>query len=727
MRDKWNIIPIKKDDKEPAIKWLDYITKRYPKNKLSNHKGNLAVICGKISNNLVIIDLDYRDNNKQYYKEIFGKFIKRFPRLARTYTEETPNGHHFFYYIKDDCPKRTLKQDTKKEKVLEKLNKQITTNFPYLLKGVDILGENGYSLIAPSSINGNKYKALNNLPVKSITRRTFDKILGFFLLDKPIKSYMRQPFVDILRGKIEIEEQALNAGKEEHVYWRYLYLEAYHFLHLDPEDIFPVLEQTQPEFDLKKTETQLRYVDFDDKPMRNDTLYEYFPDYKPKPVKKKKKTSDEEPVWLTIAHNLMDKFDIITMKDSGQLMIKKGNIYSFDTEDFYEALGTEIEHRTTKSYTYIKNNIIAYIKDMTLFDRNNFCYDKWIINFKNGYYDTTKNKFYPNEDFDDKIFCYEIPHEYKNGKKKCPAFKKAFDEWLGNNNNITIDDVFEMIGYTMTMNTNLKMAFFIFGGKNSGKSTFQNVLEYLIGEDNRSAISLQRLSKNEFGSHGLQFKILNMVGDMSAMEITDVSKFKVLTGGDRNVEAEVKGGNQYKFHNITKIWYNANTIPAIRESDDAFFSRWLLIHFPNYFPLQDKSTIKNLSDLICENEDEIQGIIAESLKGVKRLFKRGYFRLDIVNSSKHVWRSNAEPLYAFLYDNCKRDEDGSIIVSEFRSEFNKYLFKIGKRPLSSQKLTDYLEKFNIFKGRLNYVKDGKREYIYLGIKWKEKGGIDKWG
>jgi len=723
LRKEWNVIPIEKGSKKPLIKWKNYIEERFPREELKDC--NYAVICGKISNNLVVLDLDYRHDNKKHFRSIFSKFIEMFPKLARTYVEETPNGHHFFYYIKDDVPNRKLIQDTSKERALKTFQRTTVTNFPYLLKGVDILGENGYCLIAPSKTEDGEYKPLNDFEILTITRDTFNRIVEFFIADEPITSRMRKPFVDILNGTIEIEEQSALVGESEHVYWKYIFVEAWHNLKLQPEDLLPLLEKNQPNYNYRTTISQLNYINFDEQlPLTRESMKRYFPQYyeKKKRGKRKKNENSDDPLWLEIADYLKEKYDIITMKDTEEIMIRKGNIYTLNTEEFYDELGNLLKDEKVGSYTTTRNHIIKYIKDTTRFDRSKFCYEKWIINFKNGYYNVKENKFYDNKYFSDKTFCYEIPHEYKPGIYDCPIFKKVLREWLGKNSKITIDDVFEMMGYTMTMNTNLKSAFFIFGEKNSGKSTFQNILEHVIGENNRASISLQRLCKNEFGTHGLQFKILNMVGDMSDLKIDDVSIFKVLTGGDKNVEAEIKGGSHYQFRNIVKIWYNGNEIPQLQKDDDAFYSRWILINFPNYFPLDSKDTIKDLSDRICQNEMEIQGILHECIKGIKRLYKRGYFRKEIMENSKHIWKYKAEPIYAFLHDECVKDKDGTIPTTEFKERLNKYLFKLNKRPMSLHSITPQLERYNIFRIRET---TGDREYVYKGIKWKQKTIFEK--
>ena len=66
-----------------------------------------------------------------------------------------------------------------------------------------------------------------------------------------------------------------------------------------------------------------------------------------------------------------------------------------------------------KRYKSKREEIMTYIKDTSRFDRNTFCYDNWVINFSNGYYDIKKDEFISHND-SDKVFCYEIPHEFKS-------------------------------------------------------------------------------------------------------------------------------------------------------------------------------------------------------------------------------------------------------------------------------------------------------------------------
>lgn len=700
------------------IKWEDYQEKTFPRNKITSYGNiNYGVICGKTSNNLLIIDLDYKNNNSNHFERIYDKFLVDFPDLSNTLICKTPHGHHLYYYLDKPYP-RKMNQDTKKKAILKLLNKGKrnptmikATNFPESLSGVDFLG-GGYAVIPPSGYNGLKYRTINDNTILKIDQKALADILKFFLKDKPTKQQLRQPFFDLLTGKRDIKEISSITGMPEHVYWKYVYLEAYHRLDLLPEDIIPLLEKNQPEFELKKTELQLEHLNLSNKPMTSNKMVDYFPNFKPKTKNK----SASEPLYITIAKHLMEKYEFITMEDTDEIYVKRGNIHTKKLGAFKNDLAKEIEFHG-KNITYLSGNIFKYIKYTTQFDRKNFCYDHWIINFKNGYLNIIEDKFYSNDEYKDKLFCYEIPHNYNpDSEKECPEFIKLLNDWLPKNKNITPDDIFEMMGYTMTMNTDMKMAFFIHGPSHTGKTQFQTILEHIIGHQNRAAIPLQRLDKNEFGSDGLEFKILNMVGDMSDLSPKDTSTFKTLTGGDKWVGAEYKGGAKYEFRNVMKIWYNGNKLQRLEKDDNVFYGRWTLVPFLNVFEMYDENTIKNIGETICSNPDEVEGIINESVVGLKRLLERNYFRYKLMKNTKHVWRYDAEPLYAFIYDNCKFKGSDGIICSDFKRKYNKFLYKKGTRSVSSNALRDQLEKFGVYKER--HGTGNGREYFFQGFRWK---------
>lgn len=88
-----NLIPLKVKSKIPIVDWKAYQTKRYE----SPISGNYGVICGKISGDLFVIDLD----SPQLYP-LFEAFIDR------TLVVKTGKGYHFYFKALDGKLPKTV-------------------------------------------------------------------------------------------------------------------------------------------------------------------------------------------------------------------------------------------------------------------------------------------------------------------------------------------------------------------------------------------------------------------------------------------------------------------------------------------------------------------------------------------------------------------------------------------------------------------------------------------
>lgn len=141
-----NYFPLNEKSKDPKglIKWKIYQKTRFPfelRQKYFNllTKYNIAVICGEISNNLYIIDVDQHE-----FAELFEKMI------PETVTVQTSHGKHFYFFDKTtkDIDRYEFREHENDEKELF---------------GIDIRGEGSYA-VGPGSIHpsGIEYKLVKN-------------------------------------------------------------------------------------------------------------------------------------------------------------------------------------------------------------------------------------------------------------------------------------------------------------------------------------------------------------------------------------------------------------------------------------------------------------------------------------------------------------------------------------------------------------------------------------
>jgi len=130
----FNIIPLKTKSKEPRVPWKEFQSKVYDGEFVETD--NIAIICGKISNNLVVIDLD----DPSLIDELFHNKERL---LNKTLVVQTARGTHIYCRPLAQMPRTTKLHDDKG-------------------RGIDIKGEGGYVVAAPSvHPDGTRYEIIS--------------------------------------------------------------------------------------------------------------------------------------------------------------------------------------------------------------------------------------------------------------------------------------------------------------------------------------------------------------------------------------------------------------------------------------------------------------------------------------------------------------------------------------------------------------------------------------
>jgi len=445
---------------------------------------------------------------------------------------------------------------------------------------------------------------------------------------------------------------------------------------------------------------------------------------------------EEDPFWLKIYNEIevLYKDKIKSMSDSRQLMLKSGNIYTPNIVKFTEDLSSIIDKYKT-GYRNVRNDVLEKFRDSHTFDRSDFCYDPFIINFKNGYYDVRNYpKGFVKASNSKKIFFYEIPHEYIEGDYKCSKFLDALQKWLGVGNRVTPKDMFQFIGYSMSTNIGQKRAFLVKGETNSGKTQFQEILKHIIGNENTSEISLQMLGDDKFSASSLEWKILNVFDDLPQKGLTDVSLFKILAGGGTTFPVRRMHTEPYQGLNTIKLWYNTNVVPMVKTTeDDSFFIRWIITIFPNQFEKGSSNPkyedIPEFYRTIIDDDVEIQGIIHDCIRGLRVLYKNKYFKKELSVDTRKIWEYESDLLYAFLDKYTELDDEEYILCSEFRKWYNVY--RKTRHPsrkvpgVTATALNREMDVRSYERRQLSskYEDEGKR--AYMGLTFNKRFRIEK--
>lgn len=162
-----SVIPIAQGDKIPCIKkedggWMAYKTMRATPEQITkwwteDYPGaNVAVVCGEVSN-LLVLDFDiYKD------KGVYGRF-KELPSIAKgnCFVVKTPRGGYHFYY--------------RHREGLSNLRGS---------EAVDIKTNGGYVLAPPSSVGQEKYVFIHGKTIPEMPDEVFDFVKDLFKSNK---------------------------------------------------------------------------------------------------------------------------------------------------------------------------------------------------------------------------------------------------------------------------------------------------------------------------------------------------------------------------------------------------------------------------------------------------------------------------------------------------------------------------------------------------------------
>jgi len=282
-----------------------------------------------------------------------------------------------------------------------------------------------------------------------------------------------------------------------------------------------------------------------------------------------------------------------------------------------------------------------------------------------------------------------------------------------------IDILQEFFGFCLYRYYFIKKSLILTGEKHTGKTTILNILSTLIGKENLSGVSLQDLSLNRFAMSDLYNKYANIYDELSAEDINNTGKFKMITGNSP-IMGEIKHGGRFPFRNYAKLIFACNKIPAVNDiADDAYFDRWIIINCTKTIA-KDKRDPFLLDNLL--DEKEISGLFNFALQGLARLLETKDFSFEMNSKEiKQEMLKHSNPLASFVYnrlvDVSGLGDDNYILVNKLFDEYTKYCHENEMMAESD----DYFYK-NIYKFA-PYIRSGRklisgddRKQCYFNVK-----------
>lgn len=391
------------------------------------------------------------------------------------------------------------------------------------------------------------------------------------------------------------------------------------------------------------------------------------------------------PVFFDGKTFLHDKFGQFLISEYN--IIKIGGVLHYFKDGVYVPAnmdGIMIKHIPNlrqQQRKEVQSYMLAYIDQNTAVSSANF------IAFKNGIYDVSTDTLDPFTK--DRIMTNKINWNYKPD-----AYSETADTVL---NNLACGDpqirllMEEIIGYTFYRRNELRKAFMLKGKRHNGKSTFLDMLAYLLGEDNISALDLSDLS-HEYKAAGLFGKLANLGDDIEDEYIPSAGIFKKVVSGDR-MNANVKFAAPIEFNPYCKLIFSGNTIPRLGRGRDseAIIDRLIIVPFNASF---NKGT-EGFSPFIkyqLRSEECMEYLARIGIEGLKRVLATNAFTsAESVDAELAEYEESLNPISTFF------DEMGDSMEHEPTKKcyrlYDQFCYENALKPIShiefSKQVKDY--------------------------------------
>lgn len=691
----WSIIPIKNGTKMPAIKsWMKFQNELPTEAEIKtwfmiDPEMGLALICGKISG-VIAVDVDVKDDGLETAKTL---------NLPATLVSNTGGGgNHYLYKWRDGL-------------VAPKVG---------IYKGIDVRSDKSYIVIYPTiHVSGNQYEwALDddtpltdapawleksNIENEEKVATDWDKMFS----EKNMKG-MRNATAAKMAGKILYETSP--------ELWDTLGIGYFRTWNRDFNE--PKLSDGELSTiwnSIKKSHMRNNPApvqDEDEEETDNLTVKEEEALVLKSFVKNKTKGTHDLAMYLT------QKFNIITVGEHEREMFvyKNGVYFQAENEIIYPEIQRILKHHVTKA---AKSETFSKIADMTSFNRDIF--ESAALNFiplENGVYDMEKKLLLPHSP--DYRFKYQFPTKY-NPKADCPKTIAFFEQVLLPEHVMLLQ---EWIGYYFYRLYMFKKAIIFVGEGDTGKTTLLETIMNLLGRNNISSVSIQKMTVDKFSGAHLYEKHGNIVDELSAKDIQDTGNFKIATGGG-SITGEYKFGNQFSFHNFAKFTFACNKIPDVTDfNDNAYFNRWMVIRFEKTIENKVPNFIKSIT-----TEEEQSGLFNWAMLGLQRLLdNRGFsYTKDAMDTKREMMRSGSS-IAVFCAEQLKQDIDAEITKEDMYDSYTQFCVVEG---LAAETIKMFGSKFLFYvpyatEGYMQESKNGKivrsrgwRNVVTIEIEKKE--------
>ena len=391
------------------------------------------------------------------------------------------------------------------------------------------------------------------------------------------------------------------------------------------------------------------------------------------------------------AKEIMNEYHFVTMKDTQETLFYRNGVYHYGAESL---IFEECENRIENCTSHMRREVFKTIQALTFKDRDQFDTYTKVLNVKNGLLNIQTGEF--REHTPDFLSRIQLPINYDPNVGPVKFIKFMMECLPNQKERMNVYEEFASI--LLRDSIRLEKVYMYVGEGANGKSTFLNVIEFLIGKDNVSNVSIHDLIYGRFSRASLDGKSANIFADISNDELSKIGILKAIVSGDP-INAEKKGKDPFKLKNYAKLFYSCNQLPEINEDSDAVFRRFIITEWNQQFKGE-----KDNKNLIYEltTEEELSGILNLLIHKSRIILSQQRLSYDQSTDQLRIeWKERADPVQLFANQNLLKKEGYVAKRSEVYSRYVEYCTKMKIIPKSMSEFTKKMK-------NLGFVDDSQK-------------------
>lgn len=410
---------------------------------------------------------------------------------------------------------------------------------------------------------------------------------------------------------------------------------------------------------------------------------------------------------IMLTNEIMKENTFKTMKDTQEIYYYDENIGVY-MKGGEQIIQEEVELLYPQVCTNQVNEVISHIRRRTLTDRNKFDLQiEWLackncmVNLRTMEVRQHSPKF---------MTTVQIPWNYEPSAS-CPKIMKFMHEVMYEEN---VETVLDFIAYCLWRGFPFHKYLVFVGSGRNGKGVMTEIIKRLLGTKNVSGESLQQILTNRFATARLYGKLANVDADLSKEALRNTGVLKKLTGGDL-IRAEERFKPPFDYVNYTKLILSANQLPETEDETPAFFSRPMIINFPNQFIGEKADPF--LIDKLC-TEEELTGLLRMVVERLPRVLQEG---IQVKNGSiEETYRnyiSISDSTRSFADATIEPDNNSMILKIELYQVYETFCKNKKLTPETEQSFSRKMTKQGFNSKQVAHM--GVKDYYWIGIALKE--------